>query len=132
MTPNYPTARVITLYALIMPLMFGIGVGLPLGVLMLPVVLASLLCGFLPALACGIWLAVWRTRGTRWGRLHAVGLCTAVAGGATLWLDKSVAQSDWLVWVALSGGMAAMISAWCFLPAPLVALAVEESGYEAA
>ena len=132
MTPNYPTARVITLYALIMPLMFGIGVGLPLGVLMLPVVLASLLYGWLPALACGIWLAVWRTRGTRWGRLHAVVLCTAVAVGATLWLDKSVAQSDWLVWVALSGGVAAMISAWCFLPAPLVSPVAEEGRDETA
>ena len=55
-----------------------------------------------------------------------MGLCTAVAVGATLWLDKSVAQSDWLVWVALWGWAAAMIAAWCFLPAPLVALAVEE------
>lgn len=129
MNALYPTARVIALYTLLTPMLFGFGVGLPLGVLMLPVVLASLLCGFLPALACGIWLAVWRTRG---GRLHAVGLCTAVAVGATLWLDKSVAQSDWLVWVALSGGVAAMISAWCFLPAPLVAPVAEEGRDETA
>ena len=132
MKPNYPTARVIALYTLLTPILFGIGMGLPLGALMLPVVLASLLCGFLPALACGIWLAVWRTRGTRGGRLHAVALCTAVAVGAMLWLDKSVAQSDWLVWVALSGGVAAMISAWCFLPAPLVAPAAEEGRDETA
>ena len=123
MNAPYPAARVIALYTLLAPVLFGFGVGLPLGVLMLPVVLASLLCGFLPALACGIWLAVWRTRG---GRLHAVGLCTAVAVGATLWLDKSVAQSDWLVWVALWGWAVAMISAWCFLSAPLAAPAVEE------
>ena len=132
MNAPYPAARVIALYTLLAPVLFGFGVGLPLGVLMLPVVLASLLCGFLPALACGIWLAVWRTRGTRGGRLHAVGLCTAVAVGATLWLDKSVAQSDWLVWVALSGGVAAMISAWCFLPAPLVAPVAEEGRDETA
>ena len=132
MKPNYPTARVIALYTLFTPILFGFGVGLPLGALMLPVVLASLLYGLLPALACGIWLAVWRTRGTRWGRLHAVGLCTAVAVGATLWLDKSVAQSDWLVWVALSGGAAAMIASWCFLPAPWVAPAAGELGDETA
>ena len=108
MNAPYPAARVIALYTLLAPVLFGFGVGLPLGVLMLPVVLASLLYGWLPALACGIWLAVWRTRGTRWGRLHAVGLCTAVAVGATL------------------------ISAWCFLPAPLVAPAAEEGRDETA
>ena len=126
MNTLYPTARVIALYTLLTPMLFGFGIGLPLGVLMLPVVLASLLYGVLPALACGIWLAVWRTRGTRWGWLHAVGLCTAVAVEATLWLDKSVAQSDWLVWVVLSGGTAAMMAAWCFLPAPWVAPAAGE------
>ena len=68
MNAPYPTARVIALYTLLTPMLFGFGVGLPLGVLMLPVVLASLLYGLLPALACGIWLAAWRTRGTRWGR----------------------------------------------------------------
>lgn len=122
MNPNYPTARVITLYALIMPLMFGIGMGLSLGSLMLPVVLASLLYGFLPALACGVWLAVWRTRSTAWGRLHAVGLCAAVAVGETMWLDNSMAQSGWLVWTALAG----VLAAWCFLPAPLVSPAEKE------
>lgn len=132
MNAPYPTARVIALYTLLTPMLFGFGVGLPLGVLMLPVVLASLLYGLLPALACGIWLAAWRTRGTRGGRLHAVVLCTAAAVGAMLWLDKSVAQSDWLVWVALSGGAAAMIAAWCFLPAPLVAPAAEEGRDETA
>ena len=126
MNAPYPAARVIALYTLLAPVLFGFGVGLPLGVLMLPVVVASLLCGFLPALACGIWLAVWRTRGTRGWRLHAVVLCTAAAVGAMLWLDKSLAQSDWLVWVALWGWAAAMIAAWCFLPAPLAAPAVEE------
>ena len=59
MKPNYPTARVIALYTLLTPILFGFGVGLPLSVLMLPVVLASLLYGVLPALACGIWLAAW-------------------------------------------------------------------------
>jgi len=49
-----------------------------------------------------------------------------------LWLDKSLAQSDWLVWVALWGWAAAMISAWCFLPAPLVAPAAEEGRDETA
>ena len=132
MNTPYPAARVIALYTLLAPVLFGFGVGLPLGVLMLSVVLASMLYGFLPALACGIWLAAWRTRGTLWGRLHAAGLCVAVAMGETLWLDKSVAQSDWLVWVALSGGVAAMISAWCFLPAPLVAPAAEEGRDETA
>ena len=132
MNAPYPAARVIALYTLLAPVLFGFGVGLPLGVLMLPVVLASLLYGLLPALACGIWLAAWRTRGTRGGRLHAVVLCTAAAVGAMLWLDKSVAQSDWLVWVALSGGAAAMIAAWCFLPAPLVAPAAEEGRDETA
>ena len=127
MNPNYPTARVITLYALIMPLMFGIGMGLPMGALMLPVVvLASLLYGFLPALACGVWLAVWRTRSTAWGRLHAVGLCAAVAVGETMWLDNSMAQSGWLVWTALAGVLAAALAAWCFLPAPLVSPAEKE------
>lgn len=126
MNALYPTARVIALYTLLTPMLFGFGVGLPLGVLMLPVVLASLLYGWLPALACGIWLAVWRTRGTRGGRLHAVVLCTAAVVGAMLWLDKSVAQLDWLVWVALSGGAAAMMAAWCFLPAPWVAPAAGE------
>ena len=77
-------------------------------------------------------IRVWRTRGTRGGRLHAVVLCTAAAVGAMLWLDKSLAQSDWLVWVALWGWAAAMISAWCFLPAPLVALAAEEGRDETA
>lgn len=104
MNAPYPTARVIALYTLLTPMLFGFGVGLPLGVLMLPVVLASLLCGFLPALAVG----------------------------ATLWLDKSVAQSDWLVWVALWGWAAAMIATWCFLPAPLVAPAAEEGRDETA
>ena len=132
MNAPYPTARVITLYTLLTPMLFGFGVGLPLGALMLPVVLASLLYGFLPALACGIWLAAWRTRGTAWGRLHAVGLCAAVAVGATLWLDKSVAQSDWLVWVALAGVLAAAMAAWCFLPAPLVPPAAEEGRDETA
>ncbi len=114
MNAPYPTARVITLYTLLTPMLFGFGVGLPLGALMLPVVLASLLYGFLPALACGIWLAAWRTRGTAWGRLHAVGLCAAVA------------QSDWLVWTALAGVLAAAMAAWCFLPAPWVAPAAGE------
>jgi len=59
MNAPYPAARVIALYTLLAPVLFGFGVGLPLGALMLPVVLASLLCGFLPALACGIWLAAW-------------------------------------------------------------------------
>ena len=126
MNAPYPTARVIELYTLLTHMLFGFGVGLPLGVLMLPVVLASLLCGFLPALACGIWLAVWRTRGTRGGRLHAVVLCTAAAVGAMLWLDKSVAQSDWLAWTALAGVLAAAMAAWCFLPAPLVPPAEKE------
>ena len=53
MNAPYPTARVIALYTLLTPMLFGFGVGLPLGVLMLPVVLASMLYGFLPALACG-------------------------------------------------------------------------------
>ena len=100
MNTPYPAARVIALYTLLAPVLFGFGVGLPLGVLMLSVVLASMLYGFLPALACGIWLAAWRTRGTLWGRLHAAGLCVAVAMGETLWLDNSVAQSDWLAWTA--------------------------------
>ena len=95
MNAPYPTARVIALYTLLTPMLFGFGVGLPLGVLMLPVVLASLLCGFLPALACGIWLAVWRTRGTRGGRpatncpscrASAYGARAARAGGGcTRW-----------------------------------------------
>ena len=97
MNAPYPAARVIALYTLLAPVLFGFGVGLPLGVLMLPVVLASLLYGWLPALACGIWLAAWRTRGTLWGRLHAAGLCVAVA-----------------------------MAAWCFLPAPLVPPAEKE------
>ena len=53
MNAPYPAARVIALYTLLAPVLFGFGVGLPLGVLMLPVVLASLLYGWLPALACG-------------------------------------------------------------------------------
>ena len=65
MNAPYPAARVIALYTLLAPVLFGFGVGLPLGVLMLPVVLASLLYGWLTALACGIWLAVWRTRHAR-------------------------------------------------------------------
>ena len=126
MNAPYPAARVIALYTLLAPVLFGFGVGLPLGVLMLPVVLASLLYGFLPALAGGIWLAAWRTRGTLWGRLHAAGLCVAVAMGETLWLDNSVAQSDWLAWTALAGVLAAAMAAWCFLPAPLVPPAEKE------
>ena len=51
MNAPYPAARVIALYTLLAPVLFGFGVGLPLGVLMLPVVLASLLYGWLPALA---------------------------------------------------------------------------------
>ena len=132
MKQSYPIANVIMLFTLLTPMLFGIVMGLPLGIFILPMMVASMLYGFLPALACGIWLAAWRTRGTLWGRLHAAGLCAAVAMGATLWLDNSVAQSDWLVWVALSGGAAAMIAAWCFLPAPLVAPAAEEGRDETA
>lgn len=132
MNAPYPTARVIALYTLLTPMLFGFGVGLPLGALMLPVVLASLLYDWLPALVCGIWLAAWRTCGTLWGRLHAAGLCAAVAVGETLWLDNSVAQSDWLVWTALAGVLAAAMAAWCFLPAPLVTPAAEEGRDETA
>ena len=45
-------------------------------------IVASMLYGFLPALACGIWLAA----------------------------------SGWLFWVLLAAGVAAVVSAWCFLP----------------
>ena len=55
-------------------------------------IVASMLYGFLPALACGIWLAA----------------------------------SGWLFWVLLAAGVAAVVSAWCFLPAPLVAPVAEE------
>ena len=126
MKQSYPTANVIMLFTLLTPMLFGIVMGLPLGVFILPMIVASMLYGFLPALVCGIWLAAWRTRGTLWGRLHAAGLCVAVAMGETLWLDNSVAQSDWLVWTALAGVLAAAMAAWCFLPAPLVPPAEKE------
>ena len=132
MNAPYPAARVIALYTLLAPVLFGFGVGLPLGVLMLSVVLASMLYGFLPALACGIWLAAWRTRGTLWGRLHAAGLCMAVAVRVMTWVDRSVVASGWLFWVLLAAGVAAVVSAWCFLPAPLVAPVAEEGRDETA
>lgn len=83
MKQSYPTANVIMLFTLLTPMLFGIVMGLPLGIFILPMIVASMLYGFLPALACGIWLAA----------------------------------SGWLFWVLLAAGMAAVVSAWCFLPA---------------
>ncbi len=132
MKQSYPTANVIMLFTLLTPMLFGIVMGLPLGIFILPMIVASMLYGFLPALACGIWLAAWRTRGTLWGRLHAAGLCMAVAVRVMTWVDRSVVASGWLFWVLLAAGVAAVVSAWCFLPAPLVAPVAEEGCDETA
>ena len=93
MNAPYPTARVIALYTLLTPMLFGFGVGLPLGVLMLPVVLASLLCGLLPALACGARAARAGGGCTRWfcARRRQWGRCCG-------WINRWRNRIGWFGW----------------------------------
>ena len=57
MKQSYPTANVIMLFTLLTPMLFGIVMGLPLGIFILPMIVASMLYGF-----CLRWRAAfgWR------------------------------------------------------------------------
>lgn len=70
--------------------------------------------GLLPALLCGVWLALWKTQRTAGGLLHAV-LAGAVVSGLCMMLFTQDSGSAVL---GLLGGAAAFLLGALLLPAP--------------
>lgn len=126
----YPYVRVILGFALLggatgglilalgSALLDGMGEGIAawLPVLLVFMIYGALL-GLVPALLCGVWLALWQTRRNAAGLLHAA-LAGTVVSGLCLLL---VAPDMSITVFGLLGGASAVLLVVLLLPAPVEA-----------